>query len=427
MQIPTPHRLPLPTLLLGFLAGLAACLAMPAGSSAAGFGLFQHGGRGAGQAGAMVARADDPSALSMNPAGLAGQVADGVRFRVQAGIDFTAPRDDFRDGFGNDYAAQHQINPPPAFYVLWAPGASERLTLGVGLDSPFWANTEWLPALFPLRNVNSRTQILLFELHPAVAWDLGSGWSLGGGARYVFGSMEVARDLVFSGGSGTVTVDWQADANVDGVGFDLGVRRTAERFGFGATVRSAVEVTGGASASGGIPGPDSLSFELPTEVRFGAWRGFGSKVKVELDVAWQLWSSVDNQVPILPLCLPTCSAGVRPRDWDDTFSIRSGVEVAVSERLAVYGGLGLEPSPVTNDSLEPGFPRGDARVLAAGIGYEIPSARIRFDLGYSLHQHDDTTYRPDVTFTPGLPFPIPVNGTFSGREQVFSFSIRRDF
>jgi hypothetical protein len=32
-----------------------------------------------------------------------------------------------------------------------------------------------------------------------------------------------------------------------------------------------------------------------------------------------------------------------------------------------------------------------------------------------------------VTFTPGLPFPIPVNGTFSGREQVFSFSIRRDF
>ena len=99
----------------------------------------------------------------------------------------------------------------------------------------------------------------------------------------------------------------------------------------------------------------------------------------------------------------------------------------MSERLSLYGGLGLEPSPVTQDSLEPGFPRGDARVFAAGVGYEIPSARIRFDLGYSLHQHDDVLYRPNFEPLPGLPFPIPVNGTFSGREQVFSFSIRRDF
>lgn len=417
MPICARLHLPILALSLGSLASLAA----PSGSLAAGFGLFQHGGRGAGQAGAMVARADDPSALSMNPAGLAGQVADGVRFRVQAGIDFSAPRDDFRDGFGVEYSAKHQINPPPALYVLWTPGGSERLTLGVGLDSPFWTNNEWLPALFPLRNVNFRTQILLFELHPAAAWDLGSGWSVGGGARYVFGSMDLGRDLI-----GTVTSTQEADASVDGVGFDLGVRRTADRFGFGATVRSAVEVSGSASNSGPTPGPDALSFELPTEVRFGAWRGIGKRVKVELDVAWQLWSSVDNQVPILPvLCTPRCQT--LARDWDDTMSIRSAVEVAMSERLALYGGLGLEPSPVTHDSLEPGFPRGDARVFAAGVGYEIPSARIRFDLGYSLHQHDDVRYRPDLAAQPGLPFPIPVNGTFSGREQVFSFSIRRDF
>ena len=42
--------------------------APPAG--AVDFGIFQHGGRTTGQAGAFVARASDPSALTYNPAAI---------------------------------------------------------------------------------------------------------------------------------------------------------------------------------------------------------------------------------------------------------------------------------------------------------------------------------------------------------------------
>ena len=107
--------------------------------------------------------------------------------------------------------------------------------------------------------------------------------------------------------------------------------------------------------------------------------------------------------------------------------MRVGAEFDLRQNLQLYGGIALEQSPVNAATLEPGFPRGDAQVLAAGIGYEIPSAKIRFDFGYSFHQHDDVRYgRTDVIF--GAPnLPAPVAGTFSAHDQAFSFSVRRDF
>ena len=62
-----------------------------------------------------------------------------------------------------------------------------------------------------------------------------------------------------------------------------------------------------------------------------------------------------------------------------------------------------------------GFPQGDALVLAVGGSYNLPG--LSFDAGYSYHQHSDTDARlegPDQA----------VNGTFSGRAQVFSISAR---
>ena len=209
-----------------------------------------------------------------------------------------------------------------------------------------------------------------------------------------------------------------------------GVRFKGKDGGFGATVRSAVEVEGGAKlrtealhgASGPAvnaalalerSGPGDIGFELPLEVRAGVWRrlDFAPRYLIEADVVWQQWSATGNRVPSLASCRLGCEA-TQDRDWIDTLAIRVGVETNAREHLDLYGGLAFEPSPLISRTFEPGFPRGDAYVLGIGMGYEITSARMRLDLGYSFHQYVDTD---------------SATGTYSSRDQVFSFSIRRDF
>jgi long-chain fatty acid transport protein len=53
-----------------FLYLLLAALLIPVTANAAGFAIYEWGARGQALSGAMVGRADDPSALAYNPAGM---------------------------------------------------------------------------------------------------------------------------------------------------------------------------------------------------------------------------------------------------------------------------------------------------------------------------------------------------------------------
>jgi len=70
---------------------------------------------------------------------------------------------------------------------------------------------------------------------------------------------------------------------------------------------------------------------------------------------------------------------------------------------------------VPDETLEPGFSQGDAKVFALGASYNLPA--LSFDAGYSYHQSSDRgahLYNYDV----------PDSGTYTSRAQVFSISAR---
>jgi long-chain fatty acid transport protein len=105
-----------------------------------------------------------------------------------------------------------------------------------------------------------------------------------------------------------------------------------------------------------------------------------------------------------------------PRDWDDTVSLRLGAEGNVTDAFMLFGGVAMEPSPVPDDTVEPGFPKGDALVYGLGFSYSFPA--ISFDVGYSYHQHDERGARGQEPQRPN------VSGTYSGDEQVWGFAVR---
>jgi len=167
------------------------------------------------------------------------------------------------------------------------------------------------------------------------------------------------------------------------------------------------------------PGRSRQSFEIPRELRSGIWVAPYPELRLEFDVAWQSWSSIDRT------SLTTSGLGgrdlttVRERSWKDTYNLRLGFEGDLTDALVVYGGVAREPSPVPSRTLLPDFPRGDAMVYGLGFSYNFP--QISFDLAVSYHDHDSQRTGIAEPLNPG------VRGSYSATDKVWAFSARRRF
>lgn len=424
-----------PVVAFTFSSCLAVLAAGPAG--AVGYGLFQHGGRTTGQAGAFTARASDPSAVTFNPAAIARLGG----FQFQGGLDFGNDTDTFRNRTVS-FDAGHVIQFPPAAYATWRPGKDSRWALGLGLDAPFWTTLDWKPLGFPERFNQKKFELTVFQLHPVVAFRLSEGWSVGGGVRYLQGSLEQDDSRLFAITplplvrlTRVAEEERRGKSDVDGLGWDLALHYAGERWGWGGVVRSAVELEGSGDARYRIrdiqlPDPDqarfrssgsvSQDFELPAELSTGIWFAPYPELRFELDAAWQKWSDVSaSTIRFGPGGLsPEEERLTRFGDWDDTLSLRLGVEGDLNDQVSLFGGIAREESPVSGAAVSPGFPRGDAIVYAIGATYNFP--QISFDLGLSLHEHDRNRANGEET-SESSP------GSYTARATVWSTSARWRF
>ena len=403
---------------------------------AAGPLLFQHGGQGSAQVGAFAARVAGPMSVTYNPAAVAR--LDGWQF--QAGLDFTAPRDDYASATGS-FAQDHLITEAPAVYATYhVPEDRHPFAFGLGFENVSWYLADWAPVLFPGRYLTRRQELVLWSVHPVVAYELGERWSVGGGVRYYFGKLGEGNDqrLPVPGQGGQlyqVEVNREARASVDGFAFDLGLHYARDAWGWGLVADSGAELEGSGDVryeARDIPtdpvlrsrldallarGNTRQSFDLPWEIRTGWWVAPYPELRLELDLAWMGWSVVD-QTEISyqpnPFAGNSGSTERRRRDWDDTLSVRLGVEGDLNARWGLSGGLAWEPSPVPGATLEPGFARGDAWVVGLGFGYQLE--RVSFALGYSRFFYEDRG-------ASGQELERPLQGgTYESQDQVWAFS-----
>jgi long-chain fatty acid transport protein len=291
---------------------LLAALAGASFAGASGFGLFQHGGRAMGQVGAFTARASEPSALTYNPAAIAR--LEG--FQLQAGLDFNNADDEYRSATGG-FSANHVIQFPAGLYATWKQQEGP-FALGIGIDSPFYYAVDWRPVFFPGRFVSRKFELRVYEIHPVLAYDLGEGWSVGGGLRYAFGTLEQGDNAIVRFVTTPhvpavdVEVERTADADIDALAWDLAVHYAAPSWGWGAVYRSPERLKGSGDVGyrprdvpQGVPGLDALvravfadgrarqSFEIPREIRAGVWYAPYPELRLELDASFQSWSSLE--------------------------------------------------------------------------------------------------------------------------------------
>jgi len=434
------HRLPVIPVLTVSLSFLIATFAPIAGHAAT-WGVTQHGGRTTAQAGAFVARADDPSAVTYNPAGIAR--LDG--FQLQLGAD--AQRLDAEGhGGGISFDFDETTDVLPAAYLTYRlPGRAERVVLGLGVDSPYWTSLRWKYQIPPILLSTQESSVELWQVHPVAAVRLTDRWSLGGGLRYVTGDLtfkthDSVRAGASPGGFPAFEAGLEADGSADDVGFDLGLQYAAPRWGWGAVYRQGVTLTTDdpARVNLEIPGVPNLPglgdltssailrqrFELPDEIVVGGWFAPRPTFRLELDVAYADSSTnrtfIRNQpdLPDNPFSDEGAPLALDARD--EAWSVRLGGEKELGARWMLSAGLAWEQSPTPSGRPSVLSPSGDAMVYAVGASYRLRS--VTFDAGYSYWDYDTLESRSIAE--DGF---LVTTGAFESSEQTLSLSARWHF
>src|SRR5437867_674590 len=156
------------------LMALALGVAAPGAVFGSGYSIYEQGAKAMANAGAFTARADDPSALFFNPAGIVQ--LDGIRFNIGTNAIFlTGSEFESSSGptTGQEFDQAENVAWPSSLY--YTQKLNDRWAWGFGLTSPFGLKTEWDNA-FPGRYISRVANSSVVNLIPPVACRKGTSW-----------------------------------------------------------------------------------------------------------------------------------------------------------------------------------------------------------------------------------------------------------
>jgi len=410
------------------LWGIAALAAMASGVGAAGYALYEHGAAATATAGAFVARANDPSAIFYNPAGIAGQ-----RGAVALGTTLITTKGDFsgENPFpGTGYSASQNAG---FFYPshLYAIAPVGPLTLGVGVFNPFGLGTDW-PADWKGRYVSTVTEIQTFYINPVVAYRAGP-ISVAAGMQAVYSTLSLDRKVKKAPlGDDVAAMHLEGTSDIN-YGFNAGIQiRPCQRVVVGASYRSQVD-----SKVNGTAEFDSMNAKwtyvkasLPakadvfTTMPYPAVMALGVAVTplpdltVEVNVVQTQWSAFDTlainfTAPYTPLTEKV------PEGYADVRSYRIGAEYRLPDwKLALRCGYLYDASPAPPQSVTTLLPDADRDSFQLGIGYATGN-NTTVDLSYMYLKFKDRS--TEGISTAGF------NGTYKTSANLFGMTITHRF
>jgi long-chain fatty acid transport protein len=410
---------------VGSCLGLVLLAAAPA--YGAGFALFEHSGRGLGNAFAgEAAVAEDASTIYYNPAGLtllSGTEFVSSAFAIIPGIHFdnagshlnpdvigTGP---LRGGDGNDAGGHVFI---PTFFL--AHELTSRVRLGFGVSTPFGLRTGYEGGwVGRYHAISSRLETV--NVNPTIAVRVTDWLSVGGGAdiEYAKARLTNALDMgsicqIFGAqmdippgaciaflklrpqsADGFVKVsgdDWNA-------GYNLGLLfHPSERWRIGLAYRSMIHHTLGGRATFVVPPPAQplvkisgalvdtdgrASVDLPERVSLSAFQQVTPAWALLADITWTHWARFDELV--FRFDNPKQPPIVQPEGWQDSFRYSLGVRYTPRPRWVFRLGTAYDEGAVTTDELRtPRIPDSDRVWIAAGVGYR-PFERVVMHLSYA--------------------------------------------
>jgi long-chain fatty acid transport protein len=388
-----------------WFALVAACgwlIMAPTSGLGSGFALYEGGARSSALACAVVARADDLSAIFYNPAGLVQLPG----FQVMGGLAFIIPRVEIvtqAGGVDTRTLMDSQLAAVPHFFA--SKQVTDRVWLGLGVNSPFGLGIKYNDA-WPGNTNILKAAIRTLNFNPTVSVKITDYLAAGAGLDIMYFNFNMKRLLPLPL-LGSQNLYLKGDTW--GVGFNIGLQlKPREDLSIGVSYRSQIkqQVEGPArflpfnTLNAGARG----SIILPDMIFAGIMVRPLEKLSVEAGVIWTHWSLFRNFDLNFANPLGTLS---ERKGWHDTWRGQVGVEYRAWPWLDLRAGYALENEPMPDRYADYLVPSTDRRHnFSFGPGFRWRSMTI--DLAYVM------AYMPDRTVNSSLATGV-LPSTFQGR------------
>jgi long-chain fatty acid transport protein len=343
-----------------------------------GFALYEAGARSSSLAGAVVARADDLSAIFYNPAGL----VQLPKIQIMCGFTTFIPRAEIVTHLGpvaTPNLMQSSVSFAPHFFASYQVG--ERVWLGLGLNSPFGLGIQY-NANWPGSANIIRATIQTLNLNPTMAVKVTDYLSVGAGLDIMYFSLNLKRVLPLPL-LGPQALDLQGGSW--GLGFNLGLLlKPLDYLSLGVSYRSQVrqQVSGKARFRpfNTFDGDASGSITLPDMVFAGIMVQPLKQLSVEGGIIWTHWDLFKRLDIKFSNALGTLS---EPKEWHNTWRGQLGVEYKALTWLDLRAGYAFENEPMPDRFADYLVPSTDRRHnFSCGTGFHWRAMTL--DLAYTM-------------------------------------------
>jgi len=349
---------------------------------AAGFGLYEFSARGNALGGTLAARADDPSALSYNPAGITQLEGDHIMF----GLTAIRPQLDIIIG-GVAYGNEVKTWIPPHFY--YTRQLDDRYWFGLSLTSRFGLGSEFKED-WPGRYNNYYACIQSVSLTPTLAMKVSDQFSVAVGVEAMWFEFEQKKKIPTPYGD----VDAGLKGDDMGWGWNLGLHfRPTEKLKLGLFYRSEVDQTVEGNVNFQLPSaelatlfPDTTgsgAVTTPASFTVGAAYQISEKTSIEADAMYIKWSSYKDLTIKYGEVIPAIGTDKvsTPKNWDDVWRYQLGIEHALTDNSWLRLGYVYDNSPVPDETIDYIVPANDRQIYS--IGYGFTKDKWTWDLSYS--------------------------------------------
>ncbi|AKQ47156.1 long-chain fatty acid transport protein, outer membrane protein [Rufibacter radiotolerans] len=402
--------------LLAFLG----CAMLSAGvANAGGFQANLQGQKQLGMGHTGTGLALDQSSIFFNPGALAHLRQNGI----QLGVSALNSKIAYREPFPGVSEAQtdNKISTPFQVYASFGKEDSP-LRFGIGIYTPYGSSVNWGDTWQGRFGLNELTLQAIF-IQPTISYQVNDKIGIGAGFVYSTGKVNLQRSIPLISSNG-VESGLELDGAASGMGFNVGVFfKPTDKLSLGLTYRSKVEMevkegdvtftlpTAPVLAPSFTATQFDATLPLPANITLGVGFKPTDKLTIAVDLQRVQWSAYKS----LRFDFngnaggPGVTSSESPRNYEDVFIYRLGLQYQVSDILTVRAGGYYDQSPVQSGYLTPETPDADSRGVSTGLTLAL-SEKVDLDASFLYINKKERT--DDAKGSGGVP------GTFKSIAYI---------